>query len=321
MSESKTAAVAASPLTIWHCEVSQMDQPLESLTVGDRFRLSCEGPEITPLGPQASIEFVEKDDAYKLALLKIETSEKNKFVGQLTAYKPDKMEKKEFNIRDGSSGFHADGIDLKITSVINPQQPPGGPFGPWGPFELSYPLWLWFTFGFALIIMVTAIWLFLRRLSRAAQLRAEMTSNQLPLRPFYQHSPPLNAAITLIPVTALSPLNQLTKDLRKLAKYFGAVRGTLAGEISPAQMGQALEEIFRLFLVRQFKVPAHAWSPSKVLRAIRRRQPKIWRDEGPRMERLFSELKRLREGASALSSQEYEQISEMMQTLAARVMR
>jgi hypothetical protein len=310
---------ATRPLAIWNCQTRALEIPLDELTVGDPFALECSGDAIAPLGPGTKIGFVEAEDAYRLHLLQVEESTATGFRGVVTSYKPGVWEKKEFTVTDGSSGFYADGEGLQVKSVIDPQSPPDGFFGPWGAVPVVVPWWTWGLLAVAVVGLAGGIWLGLRRWTLQRQLEMEMGDNRTPLRPFFEHRSPLIDCLNMLPVPALSPLNQMSKDYRKLARFYGQARQGEGAVCSSQDMVRALEEVFRTYLVREFHVPAHRWNDSQVCARLARKHRRFWRDEGRSVENLFKELRRMRSAAKNFNADEYEQIADAATALAARV--
>jgi hypothetical protein len=211
-----------------------------SLTVGDLFRIECP-TESFVLNP-SKLKFSAKKP-FQLQILKTELNPDGRLQFLVTSYQPGEFKDQELTLTDGVSNLKVKGVDFSVTSVIDPQNPPQGPYGPFGGIVLSLPpFYLWSVVGiFAMVIMGV----FLKALHRWQRKRL--------IDGLKKHD------------SRLSPQTQLHVRFRSLEReHF--LEG---GKVEPYL--KEVEDILRLFVIRQFQIPAYDWSDRLILRDFQKR--------------------------------------------------
>lgn len=283
-----------SEVAVWNCEFfplkSEGAVALDALTVGARFGWKCHGDIGVPWDPQRPLElaFKEKDQQYTLAILKTLRLDPTDVQFEVTAYKPGDHKPEYVRVLQGQGtvgevGFEALKPAWTVQSVIDPKQPPQ-PYGPFGPWSMTIPLW--FTLAVALVIVAVAYSIF-RRVRKYTQRRRM-------LEELARHR------------TALLPLHQFFRDARQLRR-----RLHTAKDIAELKaIGDDLDREFRLYVLRQFQVPALDWSNQDILKDLRRRHRKTFAVASDSLKRTLRELMKLKARA-AIDPKDIEQIYNM----------
>jgi len=278
----------------WNCVFQEATHPgaakLEAWTLGDRYLLSCNGPLIEDLEKEKlHFQFPKKEQEYTLHLLQVMTLHPQQAQFVVTGYKPGDFNLEGLKITDGKNGFtiHPP-LQWKVISLLEGQPQPQ-PVPPFGPFQLSFP---WWYYGIWVLLGVLVIGYF-GRLGRKYYVRKKLTES------LAAHA------------TALSPFNQLNKDIRRL------LRSTNLGEQEQLfGFVKQIEEMFRLFLVRQLLVPALEWSDRDILQDIRQRHHIVHRESSIKIRGLFREFKKAQVAKDKLLQVDAEQLLEMIRQVA-----
>jgi hypothetical protein len=281
----------ATPVVI-DCHLSQAEQ---AITVGTLISATCEGPWPQLKQDQLRLEIPE-DDKYKFVLQKLDFQSATTAQLVVTSYLPGQHDLQNIKLVDGENQVQLRGLKYTVQSVIDPQNPVKEPFGPFGPGTLHIPVWYWGVLGgFILLIALLVAWRVWRRLvwRRLVQKMKSLDS-------------------------ALSPLHQLSKEIRRMRRHFGYFSGlpTTPEEISKTT--NELDQAFRVYLVRRFHVPAQDWTDRKVLRHLSKTHEAMMEVFGRDLARVLLEIKRAVHAEKTVSAQDTAQLIDLCQKLADR---
>lgn len=300
-----------SDVPVWNCEFFEEGDnvkgagKLESLTVGAKLGLKCSGDIAVMWNPnqEVKIEFppgppdkdgqTKPDQALTFSLKVLKTLQLNPQSAQfeVTPYRAGEFQPKYVRLMQGEQGIEAANLKWKVQSVLQPgQQPQMVPsFGPYG---LHLPIWIT---AAAISALVLVIWFVARRTRRYTQRRRM-------LEELKTHS------------TALLPLNQFYRDARQIRKRINEAKDSQ--ELKPQLW--ALNRDFKLYVLRQFHVPALDWSDREILNDLKKHNRKVHDLAGDTLKRTLRELGRIqtRDGVQA---QDVEQIHRMCLDTAERL--
>ncbi|MCJ8277685.1 MAG: hypothetical protein HRT44_09150 [Bdellovibrionales bacterium] len=256
---------AANDLPKWVCRVEGTPQEAQ-WTVGEVFHLECEGASVEFNSTDIHFQHA-KEQLYALKVLEVDQQSSNSLSLKATSYQPGTHNFKALVIAEkGDPKVVMEPLQLNVKSVItDPQQKP---FGPISAMKLSYPMWLWVSLG--VIVLGAAFW-GLFRLRRSAQMKKVIEELK-------QHN------------TALGPFNQFHKDLRTLRR-----KNIFTDKWSDAKKEryvESLDEIFRMYLLREFFIPALDWSSKLIVKEISKSDKKRFSKYGDDLQGLLKELDR-----------------------------
>lgn len=266
-----------SDIPVWNCEFfplkSEGAPAMDALTVGAKFGLKCHGDIAIPWDQGApQVVFPKEDQQYSLAILKVVRQDPNDTQYEVTAYRAGELKPEYMRVVQGKGSSAEKGFEVtqpkwSVKSVLDPKSPPQ-PYGPLGPWTLSLPLWIWLA---AFLTVVLFVYFTVRKLRRMSQRRRMLENLKL-------HK------------TALPPLYQFYRDARQLRRRLH----TLKNEAELKQISEDLEKEFRLFVLRQFQVPAMEWSNRAILEDLRRRHRKTYARGADALRKTLRELEKLK---------------------------
>ncbi|MCB9073359.1 MAG: hypothetical protein H6623_07035 [Bdellovibrionaceae bacterium] len=285
----------------WQCQITTPPKNPSGYTVGEIFTLSCNGNALAgtteskqnsegvtlTLKPPVKIKLAENFD-YAVVLLKPLELGENKLTYEATAYRAMKSQFPFLEFVDSSGqGFISQPMELNVASILDTQNPPKAPYGPIGAMPMPWPMWIFFM-GF-IMAMVLMGWLaiFLRHRIQKRNLEKNIRKFQSPMGSYHQFQ----------------------KDLRLLK------RGVLFSSRSDWQPGQvqnyiaALNEHVRMFLLREFIVPATTWSTRQTLGEIRQKAKNDYHRFRLPLRQALAELDRAQSSYEKMSSQDCEQLT------------
>lgn len=284
------------PLPAWNCRVQKNDADespeLDALYVGDKYLLRCEGPFVDDLGQSLKLKPLEDVDQFAITVLEYRTIENDGIWATVTSYKPGNHKLSGFQLVDGERVIPIEGGELPVKSVLQelpPEQmnnPEAMKMKMLGPFTLAMPWWYWalWAAAIALVFAVAARWVW-RKLQRKKIL--ENLARQ---------------------ATALTPYNQFNKEIREqMRKYTSTVE---TDDFGPIYM-KDLDKSFRMYLLRELLVPANEWGTGAVMRDIKGRHRKIYKNLGPQVRRTLVEFDRARRDPKAVTFEDCEQMRDM----------
>lgn len=114
--------------------------------------------------------------------------------------------------------------------------------------------------------------------------------------------------------TAASPYNVYNKDLRQILRRFQATVSA-NGVDHPKDYLKELDLSFRMYLVRELRVPALDWSNREVMGEIKRRYKNLYFDLEDDLKALFRELEKAKKSEEKLSFVDCEQLRDMSRRL------
>lgn len=270
----------------WTCKVETMPKS-DQFTVGEIFDLICEGPKATFLS--ADVHFEEEGQSpYRLRVLEVLEQTDNKLSMKATSYlaQPHKFEK-TFIVEQGKKVVQVEPFQLQLKSVIT--QPQQKPFGPMGPLRLAWPNWLWISLAVLLVLAALYALFTLRRRSQMRRVLDELK----------QHN------------TALGAFNQFNKDVRLLGRQyvFSDTKGW--SEQQKSRYLENLDEIFRMYLLREFYVPALEWNSALVVKTLSKQDKNRFVAYGPELKKLLKELDRAKDDVDNLQVHDCKQLTQM----------
>lgn len=279
----------------WDCELRASDvEPivaLESLHVGDRFLIHCKGEFVEGFAKeQASLAFLAEEQAYTLKLLNLRTFENTEFWAEATSYKPGEHKFQGLVVTDSLQNIALKGEKpIVVKSVLAQQQqanPEAQKIAFLGPFPLALPIWLWILIFVVLFAVVGWIWRFVDKRMQKRRLLERLS----------QHN------------TALTPFHQFHKEIRSHLRNH---TGPTASLSTPTQFVNDVDKSFRMFLVREFLIPAMEWKTASVMSELKSNHKRTYRYAGPQVRKLLVELERAREAGDKNGYEDCEQLVEM----------
>lgn len=153
----------------WNCNFKKTHQ---TITVGDRLMMVCDQDtsfsnlKATPLKKELKIIFPNKEDEYRLKILKTLSVDKQQINLEVASYRTGDFSS-SFVISDGLQNLEVDNFSFQVASVFsqanNQNQKPHGHFGPWMtlPFHLYF-----FSLLAACILLASFVPIFVRYFSR-----------------------------------------------------------------------------------------------------------------------------------------------------------
>ncbi|OQW47917.1 MAG: hypothetical protein A4S09_14050 [Proteobacteria bacterium SG_bin7] len=265
---------------VWNCEPKFPENV--QMDVGRIYDVTCSGPSVAWIKSDLEVE-MPQDWKHFFHVVDFDevTAERIKF--SATSYKTGEYRlPNNIVITDGENRVTLTPWNLKIESVVRAQ--PGmepQPYGPFGPFLLEWPLWMWITLGVFVVSAigsVLAIYWERRRKKIWANIVAGYT-------------------------TALKPYHQFYKDYRRLSRLTEPRLEDLS----------KLNEAFRLYFLRELKVPTLKEPPSFVLKWLKKRNPSLSKNIKSDLFMILREMESATKGK--LSAKDFEQMSRKCQQI------
>ncbi len=273
-----------SELPKWTCRVDGTPQD-QQWTVGEVFYLICSGPKA---------EFYSKDiqtkeegkSPYHLKILAVKKQTESTLEMQATTYVPNPHDFQKLFLTDQKvEVVRVEPFKLPVKSVIEGKPEP---YGPMFAMKVQYPVWIWFALGGVLIL---AALLGLFRLNRRAQMRKVIEELKT-------HN------------TALGPFNQFNKDIRTLGRKYIFSDNTWTEEKKLNYVEQ-LDEIFRMYLLREFYIPALDWGSSTVIKSLSKDDKKRFSHYGQSLKKFLNELDRAKKDSDKIQVHDCKQLTQM----------
>jgi hypothetical protein len=278
----------------------QVDIPKEEggagLTVGQIFALNCEGP-----WPQMKADAVElrldKENQYKLKLLKVEFLSNTRARLLVTSYKTGEHQLKALQLVEGDRSVVLGDLSFTVNSVMNPQQPVKEPFGPMGPLGLRLPIW--YVLGLIFVILMIALVILFRWRVRRQKRKL---LNEMRLGEYAQ-----------------DPLFQFYQTARKMQRGYAFFSGgELTGE-DAVSFVSALNQAFKIYLARLFQVPTLAWSERRILADLRKNHPEFYQEFRDELRQALAELSRAIKAGKTMNSKDCQQLFELLRKQVDRI--
>lgn len=302
-----SGASSAKDLQTLHCKMdipplprledsdAKDNAPENTLTVGQEFYLDCESDGLAVLKsaqvePAASLGPMAP---YYLKILETHPQQGSKVQFVMTSYKVGNHQIKDVVIRGESEvdgklqehHFKVENISLNVVTTIEKQEGAQAvqqePYGPYGPFIGHLPRSFWFTlFGVILFVVVLGVYK-LRSFLQRKRFLDDLAKNE----------------------SSLTPIAELSQKIRKVLKhemFAGDVSKNLINPSVMQEVTQDLEQALRLFLARNFRIPAQTWSFKEIIKGIKKYHRKMFPDLKEELESLFKELEHMKADVSKL---------------------
>lgn len=292
MAEKKPAQPQTPPVNTppakpqWDCQIAGNPKDGKAYTVGEVFTLGCKGAPLS-LKPPLSIKLPEAQQ-YTLVLLKPIAVTETEVSYQATGYRAGQFRAPFLDIVDADgNGFITQSMEWKVGSVLDPQNPQQKGFGPMKPMPMAWPTWLPFAVVVVFMVLVAWILVFFRRRVQRKNLERNIRKYQSPMGSYHQYS----------------------KDIRLLKR--GVLFSPRAQWTEPQIQAylQKQEEHFRMFILREYVVPADQWSVGNILKHMRKKDRLAYQVYSPSVIKAFKELSRARGAQASLTAMDLEQIS------------
>ncbi|NQZ01043.1 MAG: hypothetical protein HRT45_10305 [Bdellovibrionales bacterium] len=282
----------------WKCETRAIDSEpsvaLDNLYVGDKYLVHCQGEFVEGFATeQAAAAYLNEAQTYTIHILKMRTFENKEFWAEATSYKPGEHKFDGVIVSDGLQRIALTGEQPVVVKSALAERPQVEAMNPnaqkimlMGPFPLALPIWLWIAIFVVVFGLVGLIW-------RTVAMR--MQKRRL-LEELAKHN------------TALTSYNQFHKEIRTHIRNH---TGPTATNSTPTQYVRDLDSSFRMFLVREFLIPAMEWKTSTVMGELKGRHKKTYRYAGPQVRKLLVEFDRAKDAGEKMRYQDCEQLIEM----------
>lgn len=272
-----------------HVDIPSAKSEEAALTVGKVFFLNCEGPwpEMKP----DTVELrLDKENLYKLKLLKFEYLSPTQAQLTVTSYKAGQHQLKAVQLVDADHSVVLGDLNFAVNSVINQQEPPKEPFGPFGPLNLYLPMWYPISVVMVLAAIALAILYRLRRRRQKRKLLDAMRLNEYAMDPFFQ----------------------FYQTARRLQRGYGFFSG------APLQPGEAskfvseLDVAYKIYLARRFQVPTLAWKERRILRDLKRNHREFYSEFRLEVRKSLAELSRAAKDHAKMSDKDCQQLFDLL---------
>ena len=289
---------------IWTCKLTKMDQrgqPAEALTeanpltVGEKFLMSCGGPSVE-LDQNHLGLMLPKQAKYAIRILEQRslTSDHGEFIA--TSWVGSTVEFKQLLMSDGKKTVDLGAVKLTMKSVVKPpaegapgeQQKKPEPFPPNGPVYLGLPVYVWIVATAILFVVLGWIGYFVARYLQKRRLKTLLAKNPI----------------------ALSPFNYFNKELRRLS------RGSVG---DPGVYMKELNEAFRWFLTREFKISALDSPVKQVLKDVKEKNPLMTKPVSRDLSLALNEMQKALDLNQKLADQDLMQLTDLCRSLADRL--
>jgi hypothetical protein len=265
---------------IWNCEASGV--PSDGLTVGQIFDLKCSGGAVAGLSVQSLGLELAKPDRYRLKVVSAKSANESGVHLLVTSYQTGENKLENVVLTDGLVRISLSGIQFEVRSVLSPLEQDPKPFPPHPPVSLMWPtevIVLIASLVFALIGLTFRVY-FLRK--KRAEFQAWLSGHRTPL----------------------SPIDQLNKELRRVAK-----------ERNPSTQVIELEKVLREYLARELREPVLNASPKIILKRASGGDRRVKEKLQPLTARVFGEFDRLQVGLNKKTIDATEALSKTLPEL------
>lgn len=276
--------------------------PDQVMTVGRKFILDCKGQFPKEFKPESwPIEFAENQNPHSLKILSSNFISPEEVKIEATSYVAGGTEfknlKLKFSTAPDSNSVELGPLKFEVQSVIQQQAKPPEPFGPIA-LSMSWPLVWWFVIAIILLLISGSIGLRIRRAVQRKNLLEDLRKHD----------------------SSLTPLAEVHKQYRQWRRE----KSFFYDQVNPSEnLSDFLKEVdqaFRLYLTRAFKVPALKWNDRSVLKDIKKYHPETFEALSLDLKKLMSELAKAKE-ATNLKSRDMIQLTESFRILSEKLSR
>lgn len=272
----------------WECKLETEPKDSKGFTVGEVFQIHCAGTSLDLVEP---LKIVNPEKMqYALVYLKTLNKSENELQFLATSYASQSISHPFIHVVDANGGgFISQKMEIRSQSVIDQQNPPQGPFGPIQPMTLGWPYWIFFVVGITLAVLIGWFAIFLRRHFQRKNLEKNIRKFQSPLGSYHQFS----------------------KDLRLLKR--GVVFSSTSDWPESQTQGYLakLDEIYRMFILREYTVPALSWSTSQIAKHVAKKNRSQYDNFKTEFLKALKELDRAKSNVSELKPQDCEQLTNL----------
>jgi hypothetical protein len=248
----------------WNCSLSKTSE----ITVGELLNLACDGSTEGIQKDSLQIKDAQlSDEVPALSLLQIKTFEPTKTLFLVTSYRTGEHKSSDVVFYDGKTTVSLTGFDWKLNSVLkqDPANPPQ-PFGSFPMVSIAYPIWFWILLVAVLASAIGLPYLQYKRIRNRKKAFDDLKNLE----------------------TALNPLDAFFKSARRMEKALEI------DHVSPRGFVDQIDKDLRIYLSRTLQIPAHLWSIREILRELKRKHKKLYRDHGVEIKKYFSEFTKLK---------------------------
>ena len=274
--------------------------PDDVLTVGRKFILDCKGSFPSPFKAEAwVIEFGEKQNPHSLKILSSNAISPNEIKMEATSYVAGPTEFKDLKLKY-SADKDANSVELgpvqfQVQSVIQQQEKPPEPFGPIA-LSLNWPLVWWMVLAGLVLLALSFIGLKIRKSTQRKNLLESLRKHD----------------------SALTPLAEVHKYYRQWRREKSFFYDSENPAESLSDFLKEVDQIFRLYLTRTFKVPALQWTDRSVLTEIKKYHAGTFETLGLELKKLMIEMAKAKD-AKNLKSKDVVQLTENFRVLAEKI--
>lgn len=272
----------------WECQITTTPQNPAGFTVGDVYELVCKGTPL-PLTPPFRAVMPKKFDN-ALVILKTKHFADGEARFDATSYRVGEIKFPPLEILDqNGNGFLTSPLAVKVRSVIEKKDQKQEMYGPVMAIPMETPMWVFVTPAIVFFAIIGWILIFLRRRLQRKLLEKNIKKFQSPMGSYHQFS----------------------KDLRQLKSGVVFSEHT---EWNPSQVRDyllRLNEGFRLFLLREFIVPATSWSSRNTVKHIQRKDRRGYEKYRSVLQKALKELDRALGSPDGFKSKDCEQLTQI----------
>ena len=235
----------------WNCAVTKRP---DTLTVGEKFLLSCQGEKPVIFNQNLKVVFPHKEDSYRLHVLKSSQKDLHSLELQVVAWRTGDFQNIPFIITDGDSRVLVENLSFSVKSLLTEKsKAPHPPFGPWRSPILKWQLYC-FVVAFLLLLAAAVIFLksFFKRKRFIEKIRAR-GSTEAPGKTF--------------------------------------VRRLREKDIDSPDYVSTLDRLFRIFLEDMFFVPSVEKSSLDILKHLKKYNRSLYKTQGSKIKAVLNELK------------------------------
>jgi hypothetical protein len=270
----------------WECQIKTEPKDAKGFTVGEVFEVSCAGESLELEEPFKIIN--PESLQYSVVYLKTLNKTQNELTFLATSYASKTIQHPFLHISDAKGGgFISQKIEIRSQSVIDPQNPPQNIFGPIQPMTLNWPFWIFFAGILVGAVLIGWGAIFFRRYFQRKNLEKNIRKFQSPMGSYHQFS----------------------KDLRLLK------RGVVFSDNSDWSESQTqsylakLDEIYRMFILREYTVPALNWSTAQIAKHVYKKNKVGYKHFESAFLKAFKELERAQSHVNELKPRDCEQLT------------
>jgi len=268
-------------------------QTQKPITVGDVLSLSCAGDMPAALEKSAQFIWADESSQYTLYVLDVAESTNQNFKLLVTSYRPGQYSNYKLKISDGKTTVETSEVQFAVQSVW-PQGEKPEPVPSYGPFYVSIPLWFWLSVAAAFLALGLLVFYFVHRKQQRQKLLNDLDKH----------------------MTMLPPHSQFSKDLRLITKNLSP------SPITPDQyseIAKSINEAFRLYLIRELRVPALQFTDRQILAEIKKRHRALYEDLKAEILRGLTELSSAMQNLSKLGYKDCEDLFFLVRATADKI--